>query len=58
MSRELLQIRVNEASKRSKMKISNFQSENCSKLEINYLHSLRASMKYYVLTRYVSGLAI
>ena len=51
------QIRVNEASKCSKMKISNFQSvvcENCSKLEINYLHNLKANMKY-VLTQYVSG---
>ena len=38
------------------MKISNVQSvvcENCSKLEINYLHNLEASMKYYVLTQYV-----
>ena len=38
MPRELLQIRVNEASKCSKMKISKFQSvgcENYSKLEIN-----------------------
>ena len=61
MSRELLQIRVNEASKCSKMKISNFQSvvsENCSKLEINSLHNLKASMKYYVLTQYVSVQAI
>ena len=43
------------------MKISYFQSvvcENCSKLEINYLHNLKASMKYYVLTQYVSGEAI
>ena len=58
MSQELLQIRVNEASKCSKMKISSFQSvvcENCSKLEINYLHNLKASMKYCVLTQYVSG---
>ena len=58
MSRELLQVRVNEASKCSKMKISNFQSvvcENCSKLETNYLRNLKASMKYYVLTQYVSG---
>ena len=39
MSRELLQIRVNEAS---------------TKLEINSLHNLEASMKYYVLTQYVS----
>ena len=58
LSRELLQIRVNEASKCSKMKISNFQSvvcENYSKFEINYLHNLKASVKYYVLTQYVSG---
>ena len=59
MPRELLQIRVNEASKCSKMKISNFQSvvcENCIiKLEINYLQNLKASMKYYDLTEYVSG---
>ena len=58
MSRELLQIRVNEASKCSKMKIFNFRSvvcENCRKLEINYLHNLKASMEYYVLTQYVSG---
>ena len=50
--------RVNEASKCPKTKISNFQSvvcENCSKLEINYLHNLKARMKYYVLTQYVSG---
>ena len=58
MSRELLQIRVNV--KRlylSKMKISNFQSvvcENCSKLKIDYLNNLKASMKYYVLAQYVS----
>ena len=55
---ELLQIRVNEASKCSKMEIFNFQSavcKNCTKLEINSLHNLKASMKYYVLTRYVSG---
>ena len=61
MSGELLHIRVNEASKCSKMKISNVQSvvcENCSNLEINYLHNLKASMKYYVLTQYVSGQAI
>ena len=61
MSRELLKIRVNEASKCSKMITSNIQSvvcENCSKLEINSLHNLRASIKYYVLTRYVSGQAI
>ena len=41
-----------------KMKISNFQSvvcENFSKLKINYLRNLKASMKYYVLTQYVSG---
>ena len=58
LSRELLQIRVNEVSKCSKMKISNFQGvvcENCSKLEINSSHNLKASMKYYVLTQYVSG---
>ena len=58
MSPELLQIRVNEASKCSKIKIYNFQSvicENCSKLEMNSLHNLKASMKYYVLTHYVSG---
>ena len=58
MSRELLQIRVNEASKCSKMKISNFQGvvcENCSKLEINSLHILKDSMKYYVLAQYVSA---
>ena len=61
MSRELLQVRVNEASKCSKMKISNFQillCENCSKLEINSLHNLKDNMKYYVLTQYVSGQAI
>ena len=55
MSRELLQSRVNEASKCSEMKIPNFQSvvcENCSRLEINYFHNLKASMKYYVLTQY------
>ena len=59
MSRELLQIRV-EASKCSKMAIFNFQSvvcKNCTKLEINSLHNLKASMKY-VLTQYVSGYAI
>ena len=53
MSRELLQVRVNEASNCSKMKISSFQSvvcKNCSKLEINYLHNMKASMRYYVLT--------
>ena len=58
MSRELLQIRVHEASKCCKMKISHFESvvcENCSKLEINYLHNLKASMKYYVLTQCDSG---
>ena len=58
MSRELLQIRVNEASKCSKMKIYNFQTvvcENCSKLEINCLHNLKASMKYCILTQSVSG---
>ena len=46
MSRELLQIKVNEASKCSKMKISNFQSvvcEGCSKFEIDSLHNLKAS---------------
>ena len=61
MSRELLQIRVNEASKCSKMKFSNFQTvvcENCSKLKINYLHNSEASMKYYVLTQCVSGWAV
>ena len=61
MSRELLQVRVNEASKCSKMEIFNFQSvvcKNCTKLEINSLHNLKASMKYYVLTQYVSGQAI
>ena len=60
MSRELLQIRVNEASKCSKMEIFNFHSvvcKNCTKLEINYLHNLKASMKYYVMTQYVSGQA-
>ena len=58
MSRELLQIRANEASKCSEMKIFNFQSvvyKNCTKLEINSLHNLKASMKHYVLTQYVSG---
>ena len=58
MSRELLQISVNEESKCSKMKISNFQSaicENCSKLEINSSHNVKDSMKYYVLTQYVLG---
>ena len=61
MSRELLQVRVNEASKCSKMKISNFQNvvcKNFNKLEINYLHNLKASMKYYVLIQYVSGYSI
>ena len=61
MSQELLQIRVNEASKCSKMKLSNFQSvvsENCSKLEINSLPNLKASMKTYVLTQYVSAKVI
>ena len=50
MSRELLQIRVNDASKCSKMKIFDFQRvvcENCSKLETNSLNNLKASMKYY-----------
>ena len=50
--------RVNEASKCSKMDIFNFQSvvcKNCTKLEINSLHNLKASMTYYVLTQYVSG---
>ena len=57
MFRELLQIRVNEVSKCSKMKIYNFQSvvcENCSTLEIKSLRNLKASIKYYVLTQYVS----
>ena len=39
----------------------NFQSvvcKNCTKLEIDSLHNLNASMKYYVLTQYVSGLAV
>ena len=61
MSRELLDIRVNEASKCFKMEIFNFQSvvcKNCTKIEINSLHNLKASMKYYVLTQYVSGQAI
>ena len=61
MSRELLQITVNEASKCSKMELFNFQSvvcKNCTKLEINSLHNLKASMKYYVLTQYVSGQVI
>ena len=31
--------------------------ENCSKLEINSLHNLKARVKYYVLTQYVSGQA-
>ena len=54
MFRELLQIRVNEASECSRMEIFNFQSvvcKNCTKLETNYLHNLKASMKYYVLTQ-------
>ena len=37
--------------------ISDFQSvvcENLSKLEINYVHKFKASIKYYVLTQYVS----
>ena len=58
MSPELVQININEVSKCSKMKIANFQSavcENSSKLEINYLHNLKASMKQYFLTHYVSG---
>ena len=41
-----------------KMEIFNFQSvvcKNWTKLEINSLHNLKASMKYYVLTRNVSG---
>ena len=46
MSREFLQIRVNEESKFSEMKISNFQSVVCENWH---------SMKYYVLTQYVSG---
>ena len=56
-----MQVRVNEASKCSKMEIFNFQSvvcKNCTKLEINSLHNLKAIMKYYVLTQYVSGKAI
>ena len=60
VSRVVLQVRINEASKCPKTKISNFQivvnvCENCSKLEINSLHNLKASMKFYVLTQYVSG---
>ena len=58
LSRELLQIRVDEALKCSKMEIVNFQSavcKNCTKLEINSLHNLKVSMKYYLLTQYVSG---
>ena len=58
MSWKLLQIRVNEASKSSKTEIFNFQSvfcKNFTKLEINSLHNLKDSMKYYVLTQYVSG---
>ena len=61
MSQELLQIRVNEASKCSKMEIFNFQSvvcKNCTKLEMYSLHNLKAGMKYYVLTQYISGQAI
>ena len=57
LSLELLQLKVNEASKCSKMKIFNFQGvvwENCSKLEINSLHNLRATIKYYVLTQYAT----
>ena len=49
---------VNEAPKCSKLNFTNFQSvvcENCSKLEINSLHNLKATMKCYVLTQYVSG---
>ena len=58
MSGELLQIRVNEASKCSKMDILNFQSvvtKNCTKLETNSSHNLKANMKYYVLTQYASN---
>ena len=54
MSRELLQIKVIEASKCSKMKISNFQSvvfEDCGTLETDSLRNLKASIKYYVLTQ-------
>ena len=43
------------------MEIFNFRSvvsKNYTKLEINSLHDLKASMKYYVLTQYVSGQAI
>ena len=61
MSRKLLQIRVNEASRCSKKKISNFQCvvcDNYSKLERNSLDNLKASVKYHVLTQYVSGQAI
>ena len=61
MSQELLQITVNKASMLSKMPISNFQidvCENCSKLAINSLPNLKASMKYYVLTHYISGSTI
>ena len=61
MSRGLLRITVNEASKCSKIEIFNFKSvvcKNCTKLEINSLHNLKASMKYYVLTQYISGQAI
>ena len=59
MSRELLQIRVNEASKCFKMEMFNFQSvvcRNCTKLEINSLHNLKASMKHYVLTLFLDRL--
>ena len=55
MYRELLQVRVNEASKCSKMKISSCQSvvcENCSKLEINYLHNLKASISFIINSYY------
>ena len=41
-----------------KMEIFNFQSvvcKYCTKLEINSSHNLKASMKYYLLTQYVSG---
>ena len=52
---------VNEASKCPKVKISYFQSvvrETCSKLDVNSVHNLKASMKYYVLAHYVSGQAV
>ena len=59
LSQGVVQIRVNDvASKCSKMEIFNFQTvvcNNCTKLEINSLHNLNASMKYHVLTKYVSG---